>query len=125
MYQSTSLLALKFLVPTTLGLFRRACISISAVVVEQDIEDVILLQFKGFWGCGAGNPLSINVKFGVEIAVAGAIRVLFKLYVVSFICKIRSPNLPIQPCTRPHIFILTCFHLTNFFGKERLNYLAS
>ena len=80
-------LASKFLVPTTLELFRRACISVSAVVVEQDIEDVILLQFKGFWGCGAGNPLSINVKFGVEIAVAGAIRVLFKLNVVSFICK--------------------------------------
>ena len=81
-------LASKFLVPTTLELFRRACISVSAVVVEQDIKDVILLQFKGFWGCGAGNPLSILVKSDVEKAVVGAVRVLFKLYVVSFILEI-------------------------------------
>ena len=85
--QSTSFLALKFLVPTTLGLFRRACISVSGVVFEHDFDDFILLQFKGFWGCGAGNPRSILVKSDVGKAVVGATRVLFKLYVVSFICQ--------------------------------------
>ena len=88
MSQSTSLLALKFVVSTTLGLFRWACTSVSGVVVEHDFDDFILLQFKGFWGCGAGNPLSILVKSDVEKAVVGAVRVLFKLYVVSFILEI-------------------------------------
>ena len=92
-------LASKFLVPTTLGLFRRACISDSAALLDHDFDDFILLQFKSFWGCGAGDPLSIPHKSNVVKAITGAMRVLFKLYVVSFMCKIKSPNLPIQPCT--------------------------
>ena len=55
---------------------------------EHDFDDFILVQFKGFWGFVAVKPLSILVKSDVEETIAGAMRVLFKLYVVSFICKI-------------------------------------
>ena len=77
---------LKFLSLTILKPFRRACISVSAALLDHDFDDFILHQFKGFWGFVTVKPLSILEKSDVEKAVASTMRILLKLYdVVSFI----------------------------------------
>ena len=64
---------------------RLTCISVSASLFDENFDDVILLQFKDFWGIFSFNPFSIHKKSEVPEAVTSSNRVLFKWYAVSFI----------------------------------------
>ena len=60
-------------------LFSRTCISVSASLIDVNFDDVILIQFKDFWGIFSFNPFSIQSKKSeVPEAVTSATRELFK-----------------------------------------------